>query len=376
MDHLILPEGVEPYITVPYKCIVPYETGDFLSYPQRKGWTQKHLCGDEDFGGRSPAEVEAFFQTWLYFGMLLEVLKAAGVQATTEDFIDRGAEVVVTTKKLPELLREWKKRWPKPEVSPDCMCEKYPNPAENFCDKEPCWKNVVHLSDSEARHTTKAILDWVCWFVDRYCGTEGRENVVKQTATPLPAPKAWPVAPEIAISISALGYTLRAAAHDIYDTPLELNRWGGALLLKDRLLKANWCPAHVAMTMTDLGIDGRYYVAANPQEEKEDHSACQETACAAKGLNEKLYITKHVTEDCGCKHAEPLEADLLGIIGRRATPILTWAGRGGNSGYQLTVTEFRVSIPRLPVVELDATGQPVLPMPTPTPAKYVAISHV
>jgi len=213
MDHLILPKGAEPYITVPYRCTEHYDDGDFLTYPERKGWTREHLLGKENFGGRSSAEVEAFFQTWLYFGCLLEILKVAGVQTKAQDFIDDGDELpVVTTKKLPHMLRKWKRRWPKLEVSPSCCCKRYRDIVAKGCGQEPCWKNIDHARHSTAYHTTMTILDEVCRFIDRYCAIDRREYQARQTVI---TRKSWPIATEISISIVALGYTLRAASDHI-----------------------------------------------------------------------------------------------------------------------------------------------------------------
>ena len=39
--------------------------------PGRKGWETKFMFENGDFGDKTPEEVEAFFQTWLYFGLLM-----------------------------------------------------------------------------------------------------------------------------------------------------------------------------------------------------------------------------------------------------------------------------------------------------------------
>ena len=89
MDHFILPIGIDHYIKIPYKCTIKYIPADFLTFPERHGWKGNHRPEDDAFGGREPSEVEAFFQTWLYFRMLLEVLHFAGVEADTHDFVSR-----------------------------------------------------------------------------------------------------------------------------------------------------------------------------------------------------------------------------------------------------------------------------------------------
>jgi hypothetical protein len=58
-----------------------------MNYPERKGWSTQDLLDTNYFGGRSEEEVENFFQTWLFFGLAIESLKAAGITVTTKDFL-------------------------------------------------------------------------------------------------------------------------------------------------------------------------------------------------------------------------------------------------------------------------------------------------
>jgi len=378
MDHLILPEGAEPYITVPYRCTEHYDDGDFLTYPERKGWTREHLLSKENFGGRSSAEVEAFFQTWLYFGCLLEILKVAGVQTKAQDFIDDGDELpVVTTKKLPHMLRKWKRRWPKLEVSPSCCCKRYRDIVAKGCGQEPCWKNIDHARHSTAYHTTMTILDEVCRFIDRYCAIDRREYQARQTVI---TRKSWPVTTEISISIAALGYTLRAASDHIFNSLLSerSNNWSGAGLLKERLLQANWCPKQVSKIIREFAIDGLYYVAARPHKEELIHSICTERVCAAESLlNEKNYIMKHVTDGCYCQSVAPSEADVLKIIRWGGTPIVTWARPTEDGEYQLIVTDFtdkRVPIPPMLIVQPEDSNKSRL-FPLPPRADFSTIAN-
>lgn len=122
MDHLVLPGNVNTYLRIPYRSVTPYEPGDFHNYPIRREWTREHLYLDDTFGQRSPAKIEDFFQTWLYFGMLREILQTGGLPFRDEDFIEKGESPVVTTKRLPELFVQWKQKWPVPE---ECQCSNF-----------------------------------------------------------------------------------------------------------------------------------------------------------------------------------------------------------------------------------------------------------
>jgi len=176
------------------------------------------------------------------------------------------------------------------------------------------------------------------------------EQNVATIHRPIPT---WPVRPEIATSIIALGYTLSSAALDIYDIPgtrKNWRDWAPSSLLRKRL-EEKWCPARVAVMMTDFDIDGHYYMAEladPPKEDRATHLSCTESACLAS-VNESSYITKH-SPDCGdgnvdeCRKKDIYESGYLdehicdaseeppknfqevvrGIIANNGTPIIFW----------------------------------------------------
>jgi hypothetical protein len=113
MNHLLRPEGVESFIRVTYneRESEYYDGEGFMGFPKRRGWTEQDLLGANNFGGRSSEDVERFFQAWLFFGMAIEVLKAARISVQTEDFLrsEPGSSGhVIHTERLPSMLIEWK----------------------------------------------------------------------------------------------------------------------------------------------------------------------------------------------------------------------------------------------------------------------------
>lgn len=95
MEHFLLPKNPSsPPVKVPYVCQEPYDGGPFLEYPIRKNkpWL---LCDSaspsymvhriREATHPTPArELEAFLQTWLFFG-LLQALQGDNFNA--EDYI-------------------------------------------------------------------------------------------------------------------------------------------------------------------------------------------------------------------------------------------------------------------------------------------------
>jgi hypothetical protein len=297
MDHLLRPPRKENFIKVPYNVDEPeyYDDQGFFDFPQRRGWSEQDLLGVNNFGNRSDEEVESFFQTWLFFGMAIEILKAAGIGVHTKDFLRReqeGTSRAVNTEILPSLLVRWKTLWPLPEgVSEDCTCKSWIDPNQNQCRAKVCWKNFEHARDSDAWDTTSRILDRACEFMDRYCTATATRGEGKKPEKPV-----WPVREEVAASMLALGFCLRAAAISIYDIPRMVNNWGtGSSSLIRRILGHKWCKSDAALVMEDLQIDGQYYVAASPsssQEYLDAHSECDESRCRSK-VEEGTYKTKH-----------------------------------------------------------------------------------
>ena len=107
MDHLSIPilSPVHCLCTIPSK---PY----VLGYPEDKGWVYENGKLTKKKGSASEKEIEAFFQEWLYFGLLTDAFKLAGIQVNLSDFSQKiklsGRSIpVVTTSKLPEYLKRW-----------------------------------------------------------------------------------------------------------------------------------------------------------------------------------------------------------------------------------------------------------------------------
>ncbi|KAL8788678.1 MAG: hypothetical protein Q9195_007179 [Heterodermia aff. obscurata] len=123
MEHLPKRIGQEGSIfpAIPYLGQERYDGGPFLDYPHRLGLPslkdtgQFHrdatlsLANKQYIAAKAPAELEPFFQNWLFFGLLNEVL---GDSYRHEDFVttildDEGEKIIITTEKLLSRLEEW-----------------------------------------------------------------------------------------------------------------------------------------------------------------------------------------------------------------------------------------------------------------------------
>ena len=331
MDHLILPEGARHWILVSYSAKEDqyYEnlgTG-FHEHPKRAGWADDETLiqpkeGENYLGGtvvgeedksRTDEEIERFFQTWLFFGLLIEVFSLSGIHVTTKDFLvprsqDDQTAHVVTTSKLPSLIIQWRE---KHEVSGDS-----------------------HVFDAISK-----ILDRVGVVLDHHCASGKNHRSIHQYG-----PVLWPVGEEITTSIIAVAATLRKAARLIYNQKGKAEKWPvtNSRILHLRIQR-KWCKSDAAMMMEDFDIDGQYFIAAaesHSLDSLDRHWTCTDNSCEAK-VSDGTYATRHADGCAGDDYnAEPnfvghvhpaygnspssFREGLKNIMDRRHLPFVRW----------------------------------------------------
>jgi hypothetical protein len=294
MDHLVLPEGAPPLIQLAYDCGEPeyyentpdqgFEYSEF--YKRVEGWDfddvwVQPLHNEDDLGGviegkedklREPWVIDKFFQTWLFFGLIIEVFALSGIEVKTSEFLApvvRKAKYkpqtarMITTSKLPDLIKQWRQ---KHQASRD----------------ETVFNRALKL------------LDHVGGIVDYHCAGGKPHRSIDQYGKVL-----WAVSDEATTAIIAVAFTLRKAAFDIYKKPGNDDRWPvtNSILLHQRIQRT-WCKSDAAMIMEDFDIDGHVYFAAakgRTLTELDRHYACTDHACKAK-VADGTYITKHDPE--------------------------------------------------------------------------------
>ena len=76
MDHLPVPQNpVRPKIEVPYVCQIPYNGKGFKDFPQRCGFELDEKGCVRPKGKGSERAMLGFYQTWLYFGLIMEFFR-------------------------------------------------------------------------------------------------------------------------------------------------------------------------------------------------------------------------------------------------------------------------------------------------------------
>jgi hypothetical protein len=120
MDHL--PQIVKPAVEaleIPYLCQgIEYDGLDFQGFSERMGWelivSEQGLATLRRIRGDNEDSIQAtlgFIQSWLYFGMLSEVLKVFGLQVDISQFKrwKNGARII-TTACLRDYIVKWSKQ--------------------------------------------------------------------------------------------------------------------------------------------------------------------------------------------------------------------------------------------------------------------------
>ena len=332
MEHLVLPEGVKPWLQVAYDAPESdyYDNyqGEFYEFYKTRQWKKEeikyqpkpnvNLLGgtveDEDDKARLPDEIERVFQTWLFFGLIIEVFRLSEIKVTTEDFLvpftlktihRPQTSHLVTTAKLPSLIAQWRQKTTR---------------------------------DAKILAEVMRLLDFVGDIVDHHCANGKDHRSINQYGQVL-----WPLKDETTTSIIAVASTLRKAARQIYNVPGKESRWPvtNSRTLYQRIQR-KWCKANAAMIMEEFDIDGQYYIAAaesHSLESLDNHYACTDHSCEAK-LSDGTYSTKHATT---CESQDDYE------------PELKYAGHI-NPQYEKTPTSIRDAVK----VILDAGHLPVL----------------
>ncbi|KAL4994256.1 hypothetical protein BDV10DRAFT_197664 [Aspergillus recurvatus] len=360
MEHLPLPSGKRHFIVAPYEAPecewfdINQET--FVSFPTSRHWTESQLRGGDEttkdanldpdgFHRKDSQQVEQFFQTWLFFGLAIDVLKVGGVRACVDDFLKPATGThpkarIVDTSKLPRMLVEWGER------------------IKTRGQLKKDWDTLNEMFERAG-----SILDRFCKIPDE------EDNSPLQQAKPRP----WPVRDEIATTMIAMACTLRRAAYNVCGEKMGhlvdgVSPWPKAAhsRILTRRLQAKWCVADVATTLKQLPVDGHYYLAASAgldPDELDHHSKCVRAHCRYE-YDVQMYQTRHVTDD-GCRedvkyggHLGPERGQrdwvdaMTRIIDKGAIPIALW-----NKGMK-----------ELWSVEYHFTGR--------RQPKFVAISHV
>lgn len=331
MEHLPCPGSAtgRSKIVVPYVCQEEYDGGAFLTYPSRRRDSLPNLHTVGLFPGQllyshqmqlaslSKQEIESFYQTWLFFGLIHEIL---GSLYVAEHHIytceDQGGHIkAVSTSKLITALEEWVARVQAGRLDPAVT---YAHVAQCLC--------LTHAALS---------IQAVRFNFD----------------------------PSIKLSIASLGQTFAYAANKAFNVtnPVRDNKcpltWRGLIddgYWKGRLLAHGWCVCEVKLILdTTLSLQTLHFLSCLDKTSLEhNHDRCDALQCVAYQNDLDEYRTQHVSKNCDCVELSVDPDALYNILRTKALPLIRI--RTGQ-----TLGELSIDI-----------------VPSRPTSRYVALSHV
>lgn len=286
MEHLL--DSATPYmIVVPCHCVEIYDEGEFDTYPSRQGWDIAALRAN-DFQGKTEDEALAFFQSWLYFGLLWEFFGSQPDFTLRKFLRTEGEEVkIITSQHLPGHLRYWQTE------------AQFQGAVEQ--------KAAFERTKSKLRMVYDVATDFLPGFPPN-TRTDYRRS-------------RWQVAGDVALSIQILADTLQVAGFHIYNCAYDLD-WGFSPMLVERMRRQGWCPRAIGTCLQGQHIQMLYYASTlGPPLYSQGHTGCDMERCAWEQIDEATYRTQHKAPCDRCVRVGPEASDLTAIYKNNDIPL-------------------------------------------------------
>ena len=277
MEHLPVSKQAkfEATETIPYICQVEYDNGEFLTYPTRIEGLPALSAGDMSPGflsnkhtrmvrSMSKAELEPILQTWLFFGLIHEVL---GELCHPQDFIreivaGEGHRRVLTTSSLAFFLDHWVNQVRSKTI--------HPHPSYDHLARclRLSWAVLFAVPDSfgRAMKASLASLGEIIGFaINRAFEIEDFEQENK--------------------------------------SPMVWNQLCDISGLRKQLLAAGWCPSQVEQLfiINPPNLQSLHFLTSLSQLDAiETHQRCDKHSCLAYQVKFDDYRVQHASEDCNC----------------------------------------------------------------------------
>ncbi|MCJ1267904.1 hypothetical protein MMC22_007790 [Lobaria immixta] len=293
MDHLPYPENpILPPLKTPYLCqdVETYDGQGLKDFPARKGWIMSLQWSARD---------SARAQSWLYFGLLIELL---GQSFNRDEFIDtaRDGQQYVTIAKLPALLRVKYQ-----ENSPLYMRMASSLGLTDRLRGLPSGLPYVRLTERLASSLKLA----------------GKQSDGQDTGDSL--------ASAIALSIKILIWSIGNATMYVPTfAPSSWERWihfapRQSRLLRSRMLESGKCPYWTEIYLrTYSSAMINYLAATTSMDGNTNHESCSTEQCIAHDIDNDQYATKHVNDNCSCDMTAPDIQKVTSIIEKNGVPLI------------------------------------------------------
>lgn len=292
MDHI--PHCGPHTIRVPYLGNETWDGGNFLGYPQRRGFDYNHTPSP---GARSRVQgrddVVQCIQTWLFFGLLTETMRLANISLNCEQFIEEDHHGnFVTTKALPGYLQALAQFEARQEAS----------------------------GKSRRLATISSFLNaaYECVTILSSLMVDKEDKLFAQSI-------GGPVMLSVELAGYALAHSCRAIYRDVGGSDADLRTYvhASASFLTAKMLDAGWCPS-LTERLSSIGNKELQYVGYThgpPDPEPQDHSECSINVCSLSQIDECTYSVHHVEESCDCGILEVDYGKMESIVKAGGTPV-------------------------------------------------------
>jgi hypothetical protein len=333
MDHLIFADSKDPLIEVPYICLEEYDNEGFVEYPLRKGrelavrtehGATTWYSPREPFRGESLTAKDApLLQTWLYFGLLSEVL---GVSISSKEFIREKKPTARTICRTMESL------------SIDELAQPTAEPSQLIVSTAllPAYLKAWKARDSTLLESArKERLDHVTQCI-QFASVSLHTIISVQRDL---------LAPEIIISIQTLGTTLELFGQIVFPELAESGRlvtngFRHNTSIRSLMRDAGWCPTDISALARDVSVPTLYYACSRLEpRQKYHHAGCTDFNCLSNQVDVSSYTTAHLWEYCECHYlGDPSESPqdrLCSIIDSGGIPVVSLVKSGTGTKIEL-----------------------------------------
>lgn len=294
MDHLpaVPTRTVQGLQTVPFVCEKPYDDGPFLTYPIREGkpqimYDEANVPGQlpfwqyEKFHPTPNKDLEAFCQTWLFFGLINELL---GNICQSADFLradEVGGRRTISTSRLPGLVEQM----------------------------------VRAIEDGSStltyEHVAKCLRLTYATLRAAGPGFDLRVKLCIASAAEL-----FEYATNKAFRIEDV--VLENKSPGPWRTLLEIPPW------VERLERSGWCPSQIEIIIRlSTSLQSLHFFASMPNSiSTGNHGLCDNRKCVAYQTDLKSYATQHVSSECRCKDVYVDLSSLNAVLTTGGLPLL------------------------------------------------------
>lgn len=286
-------------------CEKSYDGGPFLTYPIREN-RPRIISNTADTPGNVPfwqyeelhpspnKDFEAYCQTWLFFGLINELL---GNICKSADFLRPdgvGDGRTISTSRLPGLVEQW----------------------------------VKSIEDGFSTITYEHIAKCLCLTFRTLRAARPEFNL------------------SVKLCIASVGELFEYAANRAFGInnavldnkcPLVWLRLLGNNPWVERLVRSGWCPSQIEVIMrSSLSLQTLYFFASMQGSISiEHHGLCDNRKCVAHQVVLEDYATQHATKECRCKDSYVDLSSLSTVLTAGGLPLLRI--REGETLEELTV---------------------------------------